>query len=397
MPESDRIQQAYDDSSSDKEITEQLFDPLSPDKDTVSTRMLTNQERLDNEFWLLQRLSQIMEKANFYELTEAEIKNKMSEHEHHEGVKVSVDVDNYSILKFWVLGKEAVKLDQSLYSRLVRLFRRQSANQSESMYKRVISAARLKKEDKLTLKAFKDISVDDLEKVLPLGSIKIGKFDRYMIITAIGLTGLAFLSKLVTVLAKISVSWPLVMAGFTSLLGVKGYWAYRSRCNNYMAALNKTLYYKNIANNRGLLTLVIDRAQDETFKETLLTYTFVQALSRGDNHGYLPSEVTSISLENAIEQWVHDRTGAAIEFDSAEAISILEKVGILSLTNTGVSQTLSVLPLEQAHRLLPQTPLSVLTRVDDADVTEGYDRFRYEASNDSKTNNSFMKIFSSSK
>ncbi|XP_067936843.1 transmembrane protein 143-like [Watersipora subatra] len=209
------------------------------------------------------------------------------------------------------------------------------------MYKRVISAAQLKKEDKLTLKAFKDISVDDLEKVLPLGSIKIGKFDRYMIIMAIGLTGLAFLSKLVTVLAKISVSWPLVMAGFTSLLGVKGYWAYRSRCNNYMAALNKTLYYKNIANNRSLLTLVIDRAQDKTFKETLLTYTFVQALSRGDNHGYLPSE--------------------------------------------------------QAHRLLLQTPLSVLTRVDDADATEGYDRFRYEASNDLKTNNSFMKIFSSSK
>ena len=37
-------------------------------------------------------------------------------------------------------------------------------------------------------------------------------------------------------------------------------------------------------------------------------------------------EVTSIALENAIEQWVYDRTGASIEFDSAESISILEKV-----------------------------------------------------------------------
>ena len=37
-------------------------------------------------------------------------------------------------------------------------------------------------------------------------------------------------------------------------------------------------------------------------------------------------EVTSIALENAIEQWVYDHTGASIEFDSAESISILEKV-----------------------------------------------------------------------
>lgn len=54
------------------------------------------------------------------------------------------------------------------------------------------------------------------------------------------------------------------------------------------------------------------------------------------------------------------------------------QVGILSRKSGGVSDVLSVLPLEAAHRLLPQTPLSILTRAEDSDVTEGYDRSKPE-------------------
>lgn len=34
-------------------------------------------------------------------------------------------------------------------------------------------------------------------------------------------------------------------------------------------------FIQNIANNRGLLTLLVDRAEDETFKEALLSYAFL--------------------------------------------------------------------------------------------------------------------------
>ena len=195
-------------------------------------------------------------------------------------MQVSVNVKDYSVIKYWVLGKEASPLNHSLYKRITKYIQRQPLNKSETVYKRVISAVRLKKEDKLTLKAFKDIAVTDLEKVLPTGTIKIGKFDRYVIVTSVAFGSLALLAKFVTFLAKMSVNWPLGFAAVAGLLGGKAYWAYRSRKNKYLYLLNKTLYYKNIANNRGLITLVIDRAQDESFKEALLTYTFVQALNR---------------------------------------------------------------------------------------------------------------------
>ena len=35
------------------------------------------------------------------------------------------------------------------------------------------------------------------------------------------------------------------------------------------------LYFKNLANNQGLLASIVSRAEDESFKEALLVYTFL--------------------------------------------------------------------------------------------------------------------------
>ena len=66
-----------------------LFDPINPDKDTVQTRKWTPREREDSEFWLLQRLDEIMERANFHELPQSTVTKALEEHEAMEGVRVS--------------------------------------------------------------------------------------------------------------------------------------------------------------------------------------------------------------------------------------------------------------------------------------------------------------------
>lgn len=65
-----------------------LFDPINPDKDTIATRQWNRRERLDNEFWLMQNLSHVMEKANFHELNKAVIERALKEHQSTEGVLV---------------------------------------------------------------------------------------------------------------------------------------------------------------------------------------------------------------------------------------------------------------------------------------------------------------------
>ncbi len=66
-----------------------LFDPINPDKDTIATRELNVREMLDNEFWLLQKLEAIMEKANFRMLPKEEVKTSLEEHKARNGVIVS--------------------------------------------------------------------------------------------------------------------------------------------------------------------------------------------------------------------------------------------------------------------------------------------------------------------
>lgn len=65
-----------------------LFDPINPDKDTAETRQWTRRERLDNEFWLLQKLQDIMERARFRELEKSEVHQMLAEHGSNEGVRV---------------------------------------------------------------------------------------------------------------------------------------------------------------------------------------------------------------------------------------------------------------------------------------------------------------------
>ena len=46
-------------------------------------------ERLDNEFWLLQKLAAVMEKANFHELSKPLVQQSLGKHLSREGVIVS--------------------------------------------------------------------------------------------------------------------------------------------------------------------------------------------------------------------------------------------------------------------------------------------------------------------
>lgn len=69
-------------------VLKYLFDPINPDKDTMETRQWNPRERQDNEFWLIQRLEDIMEKANFHELPQPLVDKAMQEHTVSDGVRV---------------------------------------------------------------------------------------------------------------------------------------------------------------------------------------------------------------------------------------------------------------------------------------------------------------------
>ncbi len=189
--------------------------------------------------------------------------------------QVSVNTDKYDILKFWALGKETPPQPVAWYVQLFSKLLKRPTPAPLEYYKRVVVAVRLKKDDKLILKAFKEIPINALEQLLPDGKVQMTKFDQGLIGVTLTIAAGGILAKFITYLAHVHVDWTLLITGVTGLMGLQAWNTYKNRRNYYLMDLNRALYFKNIANNRGLLALLVDRAEDETFKEALMVYTFL--------------------------------------------------------------------------------------------------------------------------
>ena len=82
-------------------------------------------------------------------------------------------------------------------------------------------------------------------------------------------------AQVVAYLTEISMEWTTLMMAVAGLTATQSWTVYKNRRNVYLLQLSRLLYFRNIANNKGLLTLLVDRAEDELFKEMLLAYTFL--------------------------------------------------------------------------------------------------------------------------
>ncbi|XP_013784850.1 transmembrane protein 143-like isoform X2 [Limulus polyphemus] len=368
-----------------------LFDSLNPDRDTVSTKHVPLHDRLDQEFWLLQRLAIIMEKANFYELPGHIVQAALEEHQTGTGVKVKVDTAKYAVLRFWTLGKELPTIPLSWHQKITGLLMqlkvpqfleryKQKVKRPKPLqfYKRVVVAVRLRTDHKLFLKGFRDIPVHTLEQLLPEGKVHMSDFQKTVLTTSLSASGLGILAKIVTYLAGFQIQWTVGIAALSALVAARTWLMFTKRKTKHIADMNRILYFKNISNNRGLLTLLKDRAEDEFFKEVLLAYTFL-LVERPPSVKIKPSQkqkpeelggITQGLLEKQIEAWVLKKLAAKVEFESEEAVEFLESLGLLSHQG----ELLHVVPLSTALQLLPSPHTSFAARTLGEDIHEGYDK-----------------------
>lgn len=216
--------------------------------------------------------------------------------------------EKYAIMKFWAIGKETPPTSHSyfetvlkmLYDKNLPLILKNILKPRDPLnyYRRVVVAVRLKTDNKLMLKAFKEVPTGALEQLLPDGTIKMSNFDQTILSTSIMLGSFGLFANIVTYLADINVQWTLLVAGLTAFIAARTWSLYKIRRNQYLVQLNRMLYFKNVANNRSLLTLLVDRAEDETFKEALLAYVFLIAQKppsvTNDVEAEIPSQLGNV-------------------------------------------------------------------------------------------------------
>ena len=194
------------------------------------------------------------------------------------------------------------------------------------------------KEDNIYMKLFKNIPRSDMEMVFPNPQVKFRLFDKIKLgVSASGGLGAGAFGaagKLALVASN-----PIAAAG--AVVGLGGI-AFRQGVNflnqkqRYMVVLAKNLYFHAMADNRGVMIKLADRAAEEDVKEEVLLYT---VLSKE------PARRSELgAVDRAIENYLKASFGITVNFDLADALSRLEADGLVA---EGADGTLRAMPPQE--------------------------------------------------
>lgn len=194
------------------------------------------------------------------------------------------------------------------------------------------------------LQMFKDVPSHRLETLLPNASVSMSKWDQYVLLGSVSAGLVTVAVRALSYLADLHLRWLWAVLVVVSLGGLRSFTAYKNKRNAYLLKLTAMLYYKNVANNRGALTLLADRAADEQFKESLLAYSFLLSSAHAET-----LLLTREDVRAAVEKWLLAQLNANVQFDVDGAVTSLMQLGLL---HEGADKRLSVLPLKEAVRSL---------------------------------------------
>ena len=139
----------------------------------------------------------------------------------------------------------------------------------------MIVAVRMKEDEKLLIKAFKDIPCENLEFLLPEGKIKMKKLDKIRLFVQSSFIIFFIICTALTNLDELKMEMSLFLGIMTAIILIRNAIVYKNLRNRCILDLSQTLYFKSVANNHALLALIVDRAEDEIYKYSLLTYAFL--------------------------------------------------------------------------------------------------------------------------
>jgi hypothetical protein len=318
----------------------ETYAPLDPDSDyariTGHTRSRT--ESLDEEF--LDLFEATLDRANYRRLDNEVIKAAITA-PNEIGLNYEPDFSLFEHLRVYARGYTTVdRITRNLGSKFKKRTAVLDAYQRLIVVLKFNDTTKYAKEirsDVVYLRMFKDVPHVDMEMHLPEQGTKVKMrwLDRAQIASPImvGLPTLMF--KLFV--ASFAFNPALLLAPLTA--GVNSFLGFQRAKQKHLSYMIRNLYYLTLANNSSVLTRLIDSAEEEEYKETLLAYFFLL------KHGR--SEVSSnvADLDSKIEVFLQEVTGQEINFEIADALGKLYRLGLAQRRPDG---SIEALPLETA-------------------------------------------------
>jgi hypothetical protein len=342
---------------------EQLYEPFSPDTDLLQTRKFSPQERTAMQKRLVAQMAGLLEQGNFTRVDPSDFHIILTKDSHY-GLDLQVDTDAFEELLIFYRGETAIterhrdirkaymgwrEIKVPVFQRLFILFKlkpfevRVEEVMQEKKVDRKEAEGIVRKQrrmlpdtvlsDYVYIKLFKNIPRSDVEMAFPNTRVRFRMFDKIKFgVTAGSGFGVGVVST-AGKLALLSNPYTLVMtlAGLGGI-AVRQASAFINQRNRYMVVLARNLYFHSMADNRGVMTLLADRAADEDIKEEMLLYTAI-ANARVNVRDLK-------AVDEVIERYLSKTFGLHVNFDVEDALARMKQEGIVTELADGTLQTL---------------------------------------------------------
>ena len=334
----------------------ELYAPLDPDSDYIRIPGFSRERTEHSDEQFLPPFQAMMQRANYRQL-DPKIIEEAVEAPNELGLTYQPDFNQFEHLKVYVRG----------YTKIPRVFRSLSTKFLKrtvwlDSYQRMVVLLKFKPDPKLDsyvrsdviyLRMFKDVPHVDMEMHLPEQGtrVKMRWIDKAQIASPM-MTGLPMMAyKLITAIALSPWIFATMMIA-PIMAGVNSFFGFQRAKHKHLSSMIRNLYYLTLANNTSVLTRVVDSAEEEEYKETMLAYYFLwRAAVAGET-------LSRKELDQRIEAFMHEVTGTEVNFEISDALGKLFRLG---LADRDENDALRVLPIDQALVVLDQRWDNVFT------------------------------------
>ncbi len=350
----------------------QTYEPFNPDSDLLVTRRYTDAEKGTLQERLIEQTQMLLEQANYTRIDPADIKLILTADSHY-GLDLQVDMHAFDELMIYYRGatkrrlhrRDARKLylfkeeyDVPIFQRLFVLFKLKPFEQRVDEVMKQQSCERTAAEkivrklrgslgaeissNSIYMKLFKNIPRSDIEMCFPNTTVKFRLFDKLRLgVTAGGGLGMGVVGTATKLMVAAN---PIALAGAVATLGGLAFrqgMKFIHKRNEYMVTMAQNLYFHALADNRGVMTVLADRAAEEDIKEEMLLYS---VLAKDTVH---VNELADVDA--AIEQQLFNTFGLNLNFDLHDALDRLVNDGVVQIGQDGWIRTLG--PADAARHI----------------------------------------------
>lgn len=264
-------------------------------------------------------LDYLFDRASFTQLSDVGVEEAIAASSAY-GLRVRIRPERIESLAIHVRGRSTVELMRRVRLRPWRRF-----TLDVEVYTRLAVVARLKGEEGLRLKLFRDIPVADVEALLPHAEATMSAMDRALVI-ALAAGSLGSFVKVIISGATSTGALAIPAAVGLGGMAVRGVFGYRRKKKLRTAHRTEHLYEKNLANNAAVLHTLCRMIAHEEAKTAIVAYAVLAARHDLPEARRWPME----ELSRRATAYLKDRFQVTSRFDAATALETLERLGLLT-------------------------------------------------------------------